>query len=96
MPARPPVWSTSPSRSAEPSGWPSLVTVFATAGPGAASGPSASVHAKELFVLGADRGFGVAAALIGVAVVLVLAFARPRRAPVVAPVETLALEPATT
>ena len=72
-----------------------LVTVFATAGPGAASGPSASAHAKDLFVLGADRGFGVAAALIAVAVVLVLAVTRPRRRTrVVAPNEALALEPA--
>lgn len=71
-----------------------LVTVFATAGPGAASGPTASAHAKDLFVLGADRGFGVAAALIAVAVVLVLAVARPRKAPapVVAPARVL--EPA--
>nr|WP_269457332.1 MFS transporter [Pedococcus dokdonensis] len=73
-----------------------LVTVFATAGPGAASGPSATDHAKDLFVLGADRGFGVAAAMIAAAVVLVLAFSRPRRTRrVAAPVaEALALEPA--
>jgi EmrB/QacA subfamily drug resistance transporter len=56
-----------------------LVTVFATAGPGAASSPAAGAHAKDLFVLGADRGFGVAAALIAVAVVLVLAVGRPTR-----------------
>jgi EmrB/QacA subfamily drug resistance transporter len=71
-----------------------LVTVFATAGPGAASSPAASEHARELFVLGADRGFAVAAALIAVAVVLVLAVARPRRAPVPALVEARVLEPA--
>ncbi|NYG08531.1 EmrB/QacA subfamily drug resistance transporter [Phycicoccus badiiscoriae] len=71
-----------------------LVTVFATAGPGAASSPSATGHAKGLFVLGADRGFGVAAALIGAAVVLLLAFRRPRRTPVTVPIEELVLEPA--
>lgn len=58
-----------------------LVTVFATAGPGAASSPAASAHAKALFALGADRGFGVAAGLIAVAVVLVLSLAVRRRTP---------------
>ncbi|MGZ4628049.1 MAG: MFS transporter [Oryzihumus sp.] len=75
-----------------------LVTVFATAGPGAASSPAASAHAKELFVLGADRGFGVAAGLIAIAVVLVLSLAVRRRSPrpEVAPLEAEArvLEPA--
>jgi ABC-type sugar transport system permease subunit len=71
-----------------------LVTVFATAGPGAASSPTASAHAKDVFVLGADRGFGVAAALIAVAVVLVLGFARPKRTPAPVPASMPALEPA--
>ncbi|MGN6636126.1 MAG: MFS transporter [Oryzihumus sp.] len=75
-----------------------LVTVFATAGPGVASSPAASAHAKALFVLGAHRGFGVAAGLIAVAVVLVLALAVRRRAPrpEVAPLEAegRVLEPA--
>ena len=75
-----------------------LVTVFATAGPGAASSPAASAHAKSLFVLGADRGFGVAAALIGVAVLLVLSLAarrpaRPSHAEAALP-EPRVLEPA--
>jgi EmrB/QacA subfamily drug resistance transporter len=71
-----------------------LVTVFATAGPGAASGPAASAHARELFTLGADRGFAVAAALIAVAVLLVLAVGRPRPAPAPSLAEARVLEPA--
>ena len=58
-----------------------LVTVFATAGPGAASGPGATAAAKDLFVLGADRGFGVAAGLIAVAVALLVSLSGRRRTP---------------
>jgi predicted MFS family arabinose efflux permease len=71
-----------------------LVTVFATAGPGAASSPSASAQAKDLFVLGADRGFAVAGALIGVAALLVIAVARPKREPAPVLAEARVLEPA--
>jgi len=76
-----------------------LVTVFATAGPGAASSPSASLHAKELFALGADRGLGVAAALVAAAVVLVLTLstrrgARPEAATAPVPAAEPVLEPA--
>jgi hypothetical protein len=73
-----------------------LVTVFATAGPGAAHSPAASAHAKELFVLGADRGFGVAAGLIAVAVVLLLALSTRAASPVerTQVVERRVLEPA--
>jgi EmrB/QacA subfamily drug resistance transporter len=73
-----------------------LVTVFATAGPGAAHSPAASAHAKELFVLGADRGFGVAAGLIAVAVVLLLALSTRAAPPVerTQVVERRVLEPA--
>ncbi|GAB3444163.1 MFS transporter [Phycicoccus ginsengisoli] len=73
-----------------------LVTVFASAGRGAASGPDATASAKELFVLGADRGFAVAAALVAVAVVLVLVLGRRGRTPrpVAVPVREVVLEPA--
>lgn len=73
-----------------------LVTVFASAGPGAASGPGATATAKELFVVGADRGFAVAAALIAVAVVLVLGLSARRRTPQPVRVRTegAVLEPA--
>jgi EmrB/QacA subfamily drug resistance transporter len=73
-----------------------LVTVFASAGPGAASGPGATAAAKELFVVGADRGFAVAAALIAVAVVLVLGLSARRRTPQPVRVRTegAVLEPA--
>jgi predicted MFS family arabinose efflux permease len=71
-----------------------LVTVFATVGPGAAAYPGASEQAKQLFVLGAGRGFAVAAALIAVAVLLVLAVSRPRRTPAPALAEPPVLEPA--
>jgi EmrB/QacA subfamily drug resistance transporter len=72
-----------------------LVTVFATAGPGAAAGPHASLQAKQLFVLGAGRGFAVAAALVVLGVLLVLAMTKPRVRPAATvPVETRVLEPA--
>jgi hypothetical protein len=71
-----------------------LVTVFATVGPGAAASPAASEPAKQLFVLGAARGFAVAAALVAVAVVLVLAVARPRHTPAPVAAERPVLEPA--
>lgn len=56
-----------------------LVTVFATAGPGAATTAAASVDAKAIFVTGAERGFEVAAALLAAAFLLVMVAMRTPR-----------------
>ncbi|KNX38742.1 MFS transporter [Luteipulveratus halotolerans] len=73
-----------------------LVTVFATAGDGAATSAASSADAKDIFVTGADRGLGVAAALLAAALVLVLVVMRPRRpqeSVVEDPTEQMVLEP---
>jgi EmrB/QacA subfamily drug resistance transporter len=54
-----------------------LVTVFSSAGPGAADRPGAPLEALRTFVEGAQRGTGVAAAMIVGAAVLVGLLMRP-------------------
>ncbi|MDF8263861.1 MFS transporter [Luteipulveratus flavus] len=74
-----------------------LVTVFSTAGHGAATTAAATSEAKDVFVTGADRGLGVAAGLLAAALVLVLVAMRPRRPRpqevVEDPAEQMVLEP---
>lgn len=54
-----------------------LVTVFSSAGPGAADRPGAPLEALRTFVEGAQRGTGVAAAMIVGAAVLIGLLMRP-------------------
>ncbi|AKU14999.1 MFS transporter [Luteipulveratus mongoliensis] len=72
-----------------------LVTVFATAGDGAATSAAATSKAKDIFVTGADRGLLVAAVLLAASLALVLVAMRPARkqeAVVEKPAEQLVLE----
>jgi len=62
-----------------------LVTVFASAGPGAADRPGASARALHVFVEGAQRGTTVAAAMLFGAAVLVAVLMRHPAAPATAP-----------
>jgi EmrB/QacA subfamily drug resistance transporter len=66
-----------------------LVTVFSTAGPGAAERPGASLEALRTFVEGAQRGTGVAAAMLVGAALLVGLFMRPAATRAEAPAPVL-------
>jgi hypothetical protein len=69
-----------------------LVTVFGTASRSADNlpGASAAEQAQHAFVVGADRGFAVAAGFLAATAILLLVAIRPQRRPAAAATAALA------